>query len=1356
MMTNNTRFGNRIISFLLVVIMVLSITPIFPIKTSSAGIDASDPSAQYVGYGFDVTSGPLKKSTLSNTKSVLDLSSDIYDHVVVFDVTESEAYNTIGYSFAEVSEKTSSEFNIGIGGKIQMVTLDLGTSFDKSQTVENAVQERYEVYIMTNVKKTVTIQLDATEIRDSYLSDSFKAEILSIKNFDQAKSFLQKYGTHLITGYNLGGKLEVTNYQTKSSVSTSWNDSFSLKEQMGVAVANYGASQSFSMTQQYSQNYNTSTENSTYHCTLTGGKLVENLTVDHLFTYNASLMDGKGGFVYGEWLDALNKGESLEIIGISKGGQSIPMWELIPKGTSSYEIRNFLVEAYVDMCGDKYNEYNNLYNKFYSNIAEENSASEGRVDIDGYVRVTDDIVTEITLEDGQGSSEIAPNTTVYMTQTLGCKSTEKTWTVSSGADYVTILDAHNGVFKLKEGVTSGKFIAQVLVNGEAVDQHTFTIKANKYTAGTGTQNDPYIISKTTDIQKLAKNSDDWSKYFVVANDIDMSDATDTEYWSMIGTNEKPFSGVFEGNYCTISNYKRNGAGYENIGFFGVIGDNGNVLNLILENVIIVANDTSEPKVNLFTQAGALVGKNSGTITNCIVKNPKISITYVQKSQTGLNTTTDMAKIYVGAMFGYNNGKIENCGVVDPYAHAEIDLSAFGHIGTEVYSYAGGMVGYADGGTYSKCYVKTVLTGSEPSKISALATGEVENNASATTAKTYAGGMIGYSNATPTITECVIDIPDVVLAQRRNCAGTADNQNVRTSEAYSGTLIGRAENVPSMTNVFAKTIRQNQSPSTTDGVVRFAELKNGSGNGNIVESSGKYKNLTDTQIVITNANLSNSLSDGVWLGDSNSFPVLSTFVLSSKATIEDAKTSYYYGEAFNPNGMTVTIVDGNGEGETKTIKVYKIDTSNYDPTFAEAIEQTVTVTVGKISGSVKALVNKCEIIEIKGEDNTDESKKLWVDKEYSISERDVSVMAVLSNGERINLLTDTTLPYVNYVRDGKIEFLTKTQALVEGENAIVVKYGTLQDTFVVTAEENKLISIEIIELSPKTEYDVGDIFSSDGLVVEATYENGETEIVNNSELELIGTEISEGLNYVVVSYGPYVTTERPVSVYGVKTQLEVVTQPTKTQYFVGETIDLNGLKIEATTSQGKTELDLSQCTISQNVITNIGDNVITITYRGVNVNVVLVGKEAIPTLEITTQPVKVNYYQGENLDLSGMSLKYTKGTYEKTVLPSECQVSKTVLTEIGQTVITLTYEACTVSFVVNIEQEPSTKINKADTTGDGKTGYEDAVAILQFIHFPNVYSIEYGTGDVNGDGKITVDDAIYLKNHLTDPTQYPID
>jgi hypothetical protein len=52
-------------------------------------------------------------------------------------------------------------------------------------------------------------------------------------------------------------------------------------------------------------------------------------------------------------------------------------------------------------------------------------------------------------------------------------------------------------------------------------------------------------------------------------------------------------------------------------------------------------------------------------------------------------------------------------------------------------------------------------------------------------------------------------------------------------------------------------------------------------------------------------------------------------------------------------------------------------------------------------------------------------------------------------------------------------------------------------------------------------------------------------------------------------------------------------------------------------------------------------------------------------------------------------------------------------------------------------------------------YDDAVAILRFIHFTNVYSIENGTGDVNGDGKITSDDAIYIKNYLLAPNDYPI-
>ena len=1384
-MLNTTSLAKRAISFFLVLLMVFALIPALPKKAEAIEATPVDPTdAQVIGYGFNVTSGPLKKTTLRNTKPILNLNSDIYDHISVMDVTDSEVQNRIAFSFSEVSEIMSDYYDIGISGKIQMVTMDLGTAFGKSNAVKNAVQERYEIYCMNSLRRSITIQLDVHEIRDNYLADGFKAEILSIKNKDQAKSVLEKYGTHLITGYNMGGRLELTNYQTKASYETAWSDSFTLTEQMGAAVAAYGAGQSFSITQQYAQNYNTSTENSTYYCRIIGGGNFEALTIDHVFTYNPSLMDGKGGFIYGEWTDAINNGEKLEILGISEGGQSIPLWELIPKGASTYDIRNYLVEAYVEMCGDKYDEYNEMYSKFYSNVAEENSAPAGSAEIDGYIRVTNGVVTEIPLDDSQGESTIPPNTTVYMTQTLGngCDPLDKSWIISDGNDYVEVLDAYNGVFKAKEKV--GTFVAQLIVNGEAVDQHTFKIRNNTYTAGSGTESDPYILSKPEDFLALSKNSTDWASSFIVSNDIDMSKVTDASTWNVIGNSETPFSGTIEGNYSTIKNFNKTVTDAKDLGLFGVIGDSGSISNLTLENFTISISDTKVFTVNTTTSIGALAGTSSGKITNCIVKNSKIVVQYTHQTPSSLDKVT-YQDVYAGSLVGYNKGSIESCGVINPSVYAYTNGDARGNYGLHVNSFVGGLVGRTDGGTFNMCYVKTVITGGElaSSKLSSAVKGEkhsiqynddgsIRSYKSATTACVYTGGMIGASYDASVITECIIDIPNTVLAQITDSIDVADDS--RKCEEYAGTLIGYSQNTPTLTTTFAKSVRVANQPQGPSGLhPLIATVKDGSGNENITAETGKFTVITDGSIVLDNANIKNKVSDGIWVKDKDSFPILSSFVLVNLA-VSGAKQEYYYGEEFNPNGMKVTLETGNYNEEPKTIKIYKLDTSKYLRNNVSTIECPIVVSIGSLNATIKASVNKCDIVRLEAKDNyntENEDEFLWAGEKYSTAGRDVTVTATLSNGQKIDLLSTTQLSYVNYLEGKEVEIYAEAEKLQAGKNKIIVKYGGLKAYFLVDAQEDELVLLEIVELPDKTTYTVGDTFSTDGLVVTAGYKSGKTiTSVNHSDLEIIGGEISEGQNKIIVSYDAYriaLTKEgEGITVLGVPNELTITTPPSNTTFYVGDKIDLSGMTLKYKSLDTEEEISVADCTVTPNVLTTAGEHEVTVSYKNSSVTVKVSATEKPPfvnKLEIVSQPSRTEYYVGEAIDLSGMLLKYTTESGEKIVPPSECIVSHTTLPTAGNHTVIVVYENLTITITLTAVEKttgndgtsPKPKINVADIDGDGQVTYADAVALLKFIHFANVYSINAGTGDANGDGKITTDDAIYIKNHVFNPSEYPI-
>jgi len=76
----------------------------------------------------------------------------------------------------------------------------------------------------------------------------------------------------------------------------------------------------------------------------------------------------------------------------------------------------------------------------------------------------------------------------------------------------------------------------------------------KYGGGTGEPNDPYLIFDANQMNAIGADSNDWDKHFKLMADIDLSAYTETEF-NIIGTYwRNPFTGVFDGNDRTISNF----------------------------------------------------------------------------------------------------------------------------------------------------------------------------------------------------------------------------------------------------------------------------------------------------------------------------------------------------------------------------------------------------------------------------------------------------------------------------------------------------------------------------------------------------------------------------------------------------------------------------------------------------------------------------------------------------------------------------------------------------------------------------------------------------------------------------------
>lgn len=233
----------------------------------------------------------------------------------------------------------------------------------------------------------------------------------------------------------------------------------------------------------------------------------------------------------------------------------------------------------------------------------------------------------------------------------------------------------------------------------------------KYGGGSGTADDPYLIYTAEEMNAIGANGSDWDKHFKLMADIDLADYTGASlniigYFASYDDN-KPFTGVFDGNDCTISNFTCTSYDSDYIGLFGYVTG-------VIKNLGLI-----KPDIDAGTRydVGSLAGHlENGTITDCYAEAVSVS---------GGNA--------VGGLVGFNAGRIVNC-----YSSGRV----WGDI------FVAGLVGQVGAGTVIKCYSNASASGNR--NVGGCVGKTAEETSAVThcyaagrvTGDTYVGGMAG--------------------------------------------------------------------------------------------------------------------------------------------------------------------------------------------------------------------------------------------------------------------------------------------------------------------------------------------------------------------------------------------------------------------------------------------------------------------------------------------------------------------------------------------------------------------------------------------------------------------------------------
>ena len=252
---------------------------------------------------------------------------------------------------------------------------------------------------------------------------------------------------------------------------------------------------------------------------------------------------------------------------------------------------------------------------------------------------------------------------------------EATLTVSGGSTYyiyhVRLLDSNGNVIQLDAngmpvnigGVTlcdylnTTKSFSQTYTNSigfKKIQISYATNIADDAYQGSGTENAPYIISSTSDLDLLAMlvnaGNDFSGKFFLQSADItythatNWNDANSTENnYTAIGTDDHPFKGTFDGQNFTISGIRIYKGGkdwpdkYQ--GLFGFVMSGGKVKRVNL----------ADARITGFNEVGGIAGGIfDSTIEDCTV-DADVCIHAVQSST-----------YYHGGIVGINQSPVRRC------------------------------------------------------------------------------------------------------------------------------------------------------------------------------------------------------------------------------------------------------------------------------------------------------------------------------------------------------------------------------------------------------------------------------------------------------------------------------------------------------------------------------------------------------------------------------------------------------------------------------------------------------------------------------------------------------------------------
>lgn len=216
----------------------------------------------------------------------------------------------------------------------------------------------------------------------------------------------------------------------------------------------------------------------------------------------------------------------------------------------------------------------------------------------------------------------------------------------------------------------------------------------------------------------------------------------------------------------------------------------------------------------------------------------------------------------------------------------------------------------------------------------------------------------------------------------------------------------------------------------------------------------------------------------------------------------------------------------------------------------------------------------------------------------------------------------------------------------GTKTVTVTYQGKTTTFDVTVSDKKATALTLNGVDGKNIVEGTDLVLT-GMTLDVTYDDGTTDKgIALTPAMLKYDNKTVGKSTVTVSYAGLTQTFAIDVVKKSVDKIEMKSNPTNTEVFVGKTMDVSGAKITATYNNGTTEdFDVTAAMCSTPDTSVVGEKTVTVTYEGkttqFKINVVEPKPVSLKFNGVEGKTVKV----GKELDLTGMkvTVNYNDGS-----------------------------------------------------------------------------------------------------------------